>query len=512
MSARDPVAFWSYVQEDDKHEGGRITSLRERLEGEIRAQTGSPFPIFQDRNDLQWGDHWKSRIESTVKNVTFLVPIITPSYFRSQACRNEFEVFLKRESTLGLTNLIFPIYYITASQLRVEKIDDVLVDTIRSRQWADWRELRFEALEAAIVRKEIARLATSIAAAQDELGSVLDKDDSFAAAKSRPPRRATKLTKFAPKPSTSSKSTQETFEAHDAPKLSTSKVPVVRTASFSEKTLSEIREGHEYYIYTNIFDETIESPQEFFSAKEVLDQFGTLSKNISEFKATQFSSLKRDIYRINKFENRPALSILVDNSGSMRGRPIHTVSAWVAITSEILQNTGIQHEVIGFTTRAWKGGRSRELWIQDGRPKAPGRICDLRYLLYKSFRLSHQASLPNFGAMLGEGILKENIDGEAILYAYDRIIDREENRKIIFVISDGAPVDDYTMEANTPEFLNKHLESSIDFVRGSTKVDIHGIGIGHSVAKYYGEKQSHLISDLESGSQIARYILRTVVA
>ena len=154
----------SYVREDDDHEAGRLTTLRERLEGEVKMQTGSPFPIFQDRNDIEWGNHWKTRIGEDLDAVTFLIPIITPSFFQSAACRSEFEQFREREQEMGRADLILPIYYVEADEFSDEatRATDEMAKVLLSRQYTDWRDLRFEPLTSARVGQMLAGMAKQI--------------------------------------------------------------------------------------------------------------------------------------------------------------------------------------------------------------------------------------------------------------------------------------------------------------------------------------------------------------
>lgn len=148
MATKQPIAFLSYVRSDDDHDSGRITELRQRLEGEVKIQTGEDFPIFQDRNDIKWGQVWKERIETTILDITFLIPIVTPTYFRSEMCRKEFETFLIRENALGEDRLILPIYYVQTKQLEAGFLvgTDPIADVLKTRNWADWRQYRFDPL------------------------------------------------------------------------------------------------------------------------------------------------------------------------------------------------------------------------------------------------------------------------------------------------------------------------------------------------------------------------------
>ncbi|MGH1399046.1 MAG: cobaltochelatase CobT-related protein [Alphaproteobacteria bacterium] len=179
------------------------------------------------------------------------------------------------------------------------------------------------------------------------------------------------------------------------------------------------------------------------------------------------------------------VTLLIDNSGSMRGRPIATAAMTADILSRTLERCGVSTEVLGFTTRAWKGGKAREAWMEHGRPDAPGRLNDLRHIIYKSADAPMRRTRKNIGLMLKEGILKENIDGEALVWAYNRIAPRPEQRKIIMVISDGAPVDDSTLSVNNSNILEHDLRNVIHWIEGKSNVELCAIGIGHDVTRYY---------------------------
>lgn len=160
MKLRKPVAFFSYVRSDDQHDFGKISGFRERLEGEIRMQTGQVFEIFQDRNDIRWGDEWAARLDSAISDATFLIPIVSPSYFESRACKDEFEKFLNREKTLGSSNLIFPVYYVTCDKIDDEDdSQDEIVRVIKSRNWLDWRPFRHLDFRDADVAQALAQFA-----------------------------------------------------------------------------------------------------------------------------------------------------------------------------------------------------------------------------------------------------------------------------------------------------------------------------------------------------------------
>ena len=179
------------------------------------------------------------------------------------------------------------------------------------------------------------------------------------------------------------------------------------------------------------------------------------------------------------------VTLLIDNSGSMRGRPITIAAICADILSRTLERCSVKVEILGFTTKNWKGGQSRELWNKKGKPKIPGRLNDLRHIIYKSADTQWRQAKNNIGLMLKEGLLKENIDGEAISWAFNRIKKRREERKILMVISDGAPVDDSTLSVNSGDFLEKHLKKVVKFIEDKTEMEILAIGIGHDVSRYY---------------------------
>ncbi len=179
------------------------------------------------------------------------------------------------------------------------------------------------------------------------------------------------------------------------------------------------------------------------------------------------------------------VTCLIDNSGSMRGRPILLAAIAADMMACTLERCGVKVEILGFTTRAWKGGRSRERWLSDGRPSRPGRLNDLRHIIYKAADAPWRRARLGLGLMLREGLLKENIDGEALAWAYTRLRSRLERRKILIVISDGAPVDDATLSANSGSLLERHLRQVIAEIEGSGQVELSAIGIGHDVTRYY---------------------------
>ncbi len=189
------------------------------------------------------------------------------------------------------------------------------------------------------------------------------------------------------------------------------------------------------------------------------------------------------------------VTLLLDNSGSMRGRPITIAAVTADILARTLERCGVKVEILGFTTRAWKGGQSRELWQQAGKPAAPGRLNDLRHIIYKPADAPWRRARKSLGLMLREGILKENIDGEALLWAHDRLLARPEERRIMLVISDGAPVDDSTLSVNSGSYLEKHLREVIGYIEARSPVELLAIGIGHDVTRYY--RRAVTITDVE---------------
>ena len=189
------------------------------------------------------------------------------------------------------------------------------------------------------------------------------------------------------------------------------------------------------------------------------------------------------------------VTLLLDNSGSMRGRPIMVAALCADILARTLERCAVKTEILGFTTKAWKGGMSREDWIKAGKPSGPGRLNDIRHIIYKSADMPWRRARRNLGLMMREGLLKENIDGEALLWAHDRMLARPEQRKILMVISDGAPVDDSTLNVNIGNYLERHLRQVIDEIENRSPVELIAIGIGHDVTRYY--KRAVTIVDAE---------------
>ena len=189
------------------------------------------------------------------------------------------------------------------------------------------------------------------------------------------------------------------------------------------------------------------------------------------------------------------VTLLLDNSGSMRGRPIMVAALCADILARTLERCGVKTEILGFTTKAWKGGLSREDWVRGGKPNGPGRLNDIRHIVYKQADAPWRRARKNLGLMMREGLLKENIDGEALLWAHDRLLARTEQRKILMVISDGAPVDDSTLNVNIGNYLERHLRQVIDEIENRSPIELIAIGIGHDVTRYY--KRAVTIVDAE---------------
>ena len=189
------------------------------------------------------------------------------------------------------------------------------------------------------------------------------------------------------------------------------------------------------------------------------------------------------------------VTLLIDNSGSMRGRPITIAAICADILSRTLERCSVKVEILGFTTKNWKGGKSREDWNKKGKEKFPGRLNDLRHIIYKSADTPWRQAKNNIGLMLKEGLLKENIDGEALRWAYSKMSKRKEERKILMVISDGAPVDDSTLSTNMSDYLETDLKHTVEAIEKFSEVELLAIGIGHDVTRYY--KKAVKITDVQ---------------
>ena len=305
-----------------------------------------------------------------------------------------------------------------------------------------------------------------------------------------------------------------------------------RPEYFNEYT-EETGEASAYHIFTDMNDEIIDAPDlcdevELIMLRKMLDkQLVPLQSVITRLAnklqrkllAQQQRHWKFDLEegildpaRLSRVVTNPTIplsykqesetdfrdtvvSLLIDNSGSMRGRPITIAAMSADILAHTLERCGVKTEILGFTTRAWKGGTSREQWIASGKPRHPGRLNDLRHIIYKKADQPWRRAKNNLALMLREGLLKENIDGEGLLWAHNRLLKRTEARRIMIVISDGAPVDDSTLSANTAGYLESHLRSVIQWIEHKKTVQLMAIGIGHDVTRYY--KRAVTLRDAE---------------
>jgi cobaltochelatase CobT len=212
-------------------------------------------------------------------------------------------------------------------------------------------------------------------------------------------------------------------------------------------------------------------------------------------------SLSYKVERETEFRDT-VVSLLIDNSGSMRGRPISIAAISADILARTLERCGVKVEILGFTTRAWKGGQSRELWLSQSRPGHPGRLNDLRHIVYKSADEPWRRARKSLGLMMREGLLKENIDGEALLWAHNRLVGRPEERRILMVISDGAPVDDSTLSVNSGTYLERHLRQVIGWIEARSPIELVAIGIGHDVTRYYSRAVTIMDAEQLGGTMI----------
>ncbi len=212
-------------------------------------------------------------------------------------------------------------------------------------------------------------------------------------------------------------------------------------------------------------------------------------------------SLSYKIERDTEFRDT-VVTLLIDNSGSMRGRPISIAAISADIMARTLERVGVKTEILGFTTRAWKGGQAREKWLAEGRPAQPGRLNDVRHIVYKQADEPWRRAKRALGLMMREGLLKENIDGEALLWAHQRMIGRPEERKILMVISDGAPVDDSTLSVNSGSYLERHLRQVIGWIESRSPVELVAIGIGHDVTRYYSRAVTIMDAEQLAGTMV----------
>ncbi|MDH5410265.1 MAG: cobaltochelatase subunit CobT, partial [Alphaproteobacteria bacterium] len=297
--------------------------------------------------------------------------------------------------------------------------------------------------------------------------------------------------------------------------------------------LSNLPKEPFYKVYTESFDEVVAAeelcdPEELTRLRQMLDQQlshlqGLIGKLANRLQRRLLAKQMRswdfnleegmlDTARLDRIVTNPlsslsfkqendtefrdtVVTLLLDNSGSMRGRPIAIAAMSADILARTLERCGVKVEILGFTTRAWKGGQAREQWIADGKPGNPGRLNDLRHIVYKTADAPLRRARKNLGLMLREGLLKENIDGESLMWAHNRLIARTEQRRILMVISDGAPVDDSTLSINAGNYLERHLRDVIDYIETRSPVELVAIGIGHDVTRYY--RRAVTIMDVE---------------
>ncbi len=296
---------------------------------------------------------------------------------------------------------------------------------------------------------------------------------------------------------------------------------------------TDIPDGLDYNAFTDRFDEEIEAPElcdaeELDRLRAYLDSQltglqGVVTRLANRLQRRLMAQQNRswdfdqeegvlDAARLSRVISSPGtalsykverdvefkdtiVTLLIDNSGSMRGRPISIAAISADILARTLERCGVKTEILGFTTRAWKGGQSREAWLADGKPQGPGRLNDLRHIIYKQADEPWRRARRNLGLMMREGLLKENIDGEALLWAHSRLVYRPEERRILMVISDGAPVDDSTLSVNSAGYLEAHLRGVIEWIEKVSPVQLVAIGIGHDVTRYY--RRAVTIMDVE---------------
>ncbi|HEY5723375.1 MAG TPA: cobaltochelatase subunit CobT [Allosphingosinicella sp.] len=306
------------------------------------------------------------------------------------------------------------------------------------------------------------------------------------------------------------------------------------------RPLSDLPPSFDYRIFTTRFDETVEAPElcdeeELGRLRAYLDQQlvhlqGAVTKLANRLQRRLMAQQSRswdfdqeegllDAARLARVIVNPAhslsykierdtefrdtvVTLLIDNSGSMRGRPISIAAISADILARTLERCGVKVEILGFTTRAWKGGQAREKWLGEGRPPHPGRLNDLRHIVYKKADEPWRRARRNLGLMMREGLLKENIDGEALLWAHNRLIARPEERRILMVISDGAPVDDSTLSVNSGTYLERHLRQVINWIEARSPVELVAIGIGHDVTRYYARAVTIMDAEQLGGTMI----------
>ncbi len=498
MPDTTPIAFLSYVHSDDRHDLGKITALRERLEGEVGMLLGKRFQIFQDRNDILWGQRWQERIVDSLLSVTFLIPILTPSFFNSPACRFEFQTFHSKEKLLGVNGLILPLYYVQCDQLDGDPLPekDEMADLLKSRQWVDWRPFRHKDFADPAVAQLLSEVASQLKATMRKLErELLAEYESRATAAPEltlPERELQtkddlnlRLPKKRRKKRTADDLSVVPSELILPSEPYTLAVPEVRNGTRGLLSATEFT-SKPYYAYTREFDEIVHA-QELASIEEL--------GRLQHFIAKALASSEIALPKAARVKRPTAVTMLIDNSGSMRGAPIMRLACLVIKLMEWLESRGVIIEVLGYTTRAWKGGQSREEWLGAGRPPQPGRLNDLRHIIYKDFETEAREAQLYCSLLLREGLLKENIDGEALLWAIERLVKKRTHRRILLMFSDGAPVDDSTLSVNRSSFLFDHLKFVANHFSAKDEIALYGVGMGHDVSSLFSKSVSWLKAD-----------------
>ena len=376
---------------------------------------------------------------------------------------------------LGVPRLILPVYYVPCEQLEEDypKNKDAIADVLRERNWIDWRPFRFTPLTDPEVAATVASLARTIRTSIREIEPMI-------AAASAPQKSAIDLLTDEQIRKAVESITPSVHDQYDIPELT-------QNGKFDTNHAEEVRNASEYYVYTTRFDEVI-GAQNLVDEDELLRLYGYLTRvsegSDIEDKSKPMTDALSELAAKGMNPKSLSVTILIDLSGSMRGRPIASAATAALHLMRWLDRWGIRTEVLGYTTRAWKGGQSRETWLVDGKPANPGRLNDLRHIVFKSFDESSASAQPNLGLMMREGLLKENIDGEALLWAYARLNAEKTDRKHLFVLSDGAPVDDSTLSVNPGSFLEKHLYSVVGWL-AQQPLALTAVGIGHDISRYF---------------------------
>lgn len=339
---------------------------------------------------------------------------------------------------------------------------DQIANILKSRNWTDWRHLRFKPLDEPEALTALANMAKMIKGTMQQLEAIIAASQSNTERKTDPALIDIAVrTQFV----------QPTVQTDSY------SIPQARSKGAFNEDLFKKVQMNSYYVYTRKFDETIRA-QELAEPGELMRLYRYLLKNSRAERG--HSSLTQQLSgTISKSAKAISISIslLLDNSGSMRGGKMARLAGSALYLTEWLERWQIRTEVLGFTTRAWKGGQSRELWLADGKPESPGRLNDLRHVIYKSFDKSMQLASPGFEIMAREGLLKENIDGEALLWAHGRLSHEKSHTKVICMFTDGPAKDDSTLSVNHENFLIDHFKDVVQQIADEDKVLLRLIGI-----------------------------------